>query len=52
MLVPDSSAAGGIEALEDLETLFEYDKLGSSYDDEYEFAEGIGVGRGPYAFAV
>ena len=48
----DSSAAGRAELLEDLETLLEYDKLRSSYDDGYEFAKGIGVGRGPYAFVV
>jgi hypothetical protein len=50
--VLDSSAAGGAELLEDLETLLEYDELGSSYDDGYEFAEGISVGRGVYAFVV
>jgi hypothetical protein len=41
-----SSAAGGAE-LPDLEALFEYDELGSSNDDGYEFATGIGVGRDP-----
>ena len=51
-MVLDSSAAGGAELLEDLETLLEYDELGSSYDEGYEFAEGIGVGPWPYAIVV
>ena len=50
-MILGSSAAGGAELLEDLETLLEYDELGS-YDDGYEFAEGISVGRGPYAFVA